>query len=228
MPGFCWFSSSYFIRLSATGSASGIGISISFNRSSGLVHIRAERIILHDARVGLAGLCAGNASPMREYESPCSPQRFVGAAVQRILIHHAVQPVRGRRMAALVVIEDAHPHFGFGQHFLDVAQHLLGFRSELAVGELHQQLAAFLSARRAWLGSRSGLLHLLVVDHADLLLRFGGLLHGGIEQDEVLVLGFGLRQAVRAAFAIPAVGDGQLGLGQILAGVVGVDQRVAA
>ncbi len=61
---------------------------------------------------------------------------------------------------------------------------------------------------------------------ADLLLRFGGLFHGGIEQDEVLVLGFGLSQTGGAAFPIPTVGDGELGLGQELALIVGIDQRV--
>ncbi len=52
------------------------------------------------------------------------------------------------------------------------------------------------------------------MDIADFVLRFGGFFHVGVEQDEVLVLGFGLRQTVRAAFAEPAVGDRQLRLGK--------------
>ena len=64
------------------------------------------------------------------------------------------------------------------------------------------------------------------MDLADLFLRLGGFFHGRIEQDEVLVLGFGLRQTRRAALAIPAIGDRQLRLGQIFALVVGVDERV--
>ena len=61
---------------------------------------------------------------------------------------------------------------------------------------------------------------------ADLLLGLGGFLHGGIEQDEVLVLGLGLRQTGRAALPIPTVGDRELGLGQELALIVGIDQSV--
>jgi len=61
---------------------------------------------------------------------------------------------------------------------------------------------------------------------ADLLLRLGGLFHGGIEQDEVLVLGFSLSQTGGAAFAKPTVGDGELGFGEELALIVGIDQSV--
>ena len=68
--------------------------------------------------------------------------------------------------------------------------------SELAVGELQHELLAFLLRAQGVHGVAIRLFHLLVVDVADLFLRFGGLFHRGIEQDEVLVLGFGLRQAV--------------------------------
>jgi len=64
------------------------------------------------------------------------------------------------------------------------------------------------------------------VDVADLHLRFRSFFHGRIEKDKVPVFGFGLRQAVRAALPIPAVGDSQLGFGQKLALIVGIDQRI--
>ena len=64
------------------------------------------------------------------------------------------------------------------------------------------------------------------MDHADAVLGFRRLRHGGIEQLEVLILGFGLSEAVAAALAIPTVGDGELRFGQVLALIVGVDQRV--
>ena len=57
-------------------------------------------------------------------------------------------------------------------------------------------------------GVAVGFLHLLVVDVADLLLGFGRFFHGGVEQDEVLVLGLGLGQAVGAALSKPAIGNG--------------------
>jgi hypothetical protein len=91
---------------------------------------------------------------------------------------------------------------------------------------LHQQLPAFLFGAQRLVRIAIRLVHLFIVDIADLLLRFGGLFHGRIEQDEILVLSLGLRQAVRAAFTEPAIRYGELRLGQELAGVVGIDQRV--
>src|SRR5947209_20399982 len=61
---------------------------------------------------------------------------------------------------------------------------------------------------------------------ADLLLRFGSLFEGRVEKDEVLIFRFGLRQSVRAAFPVPAIRNGELCLGKILALIVGVDQSV--
>src|ERR1035441_7899841 len=145
-------------------------------------------------------------------------------AVDGELVHHRLEAVGGGREAALFLIQCAHAELAVGQHFLNVAQLLLRQGSELAVGELGHELLAFLLGAEGVHGVAVGLVHLLVVDVADLFLGFGGLFHGGIEQDEVLILGFGLRQSVTAAFAEPGVGDGQLGLGQIFAGVVGVDE----
>ena len=71
------------------------------------------------------------------------PQRFVGLAVERKLVGQALEPVGRRGKAALGVIERGGSELGIGQHFLDVAQFLLRLRRELAVGELYQQLAAF-------------------------------------------------------------------------------------
>ena len=73
-------------------------------------------------------------------------------------------------------------------------------------------------------GIAIGLIHLLVMDIADAFLGFGGFLHVGIEQDEIFVLGFSLSQTGGAPFSKPTVGDGELGLGQKLAAVVGVDE----
>src|SRR4029077_2029420 len=125
-----------------------------------------------------------------------------------------------------VVIKIAHHHFALAQHFLNIAQALHGLGNVLRIRELDHQLLALLLGAQSIVGVAVGLLHLFVVDVADALLGFGGFLHGGIEQDEVLIFGLGLRHAMQAAFAIPAIGDGELGLGQELAGVVGVDQRV--
>src|SRR5271157_1159284 len=151
------------------------------------------------------------------------PQRLVGPAVERELVGHALEPVGRRGKAALGVIEGGGSELGVGQHFLDVAQFLLRLGGELAVGELHQQLAAFVLRAQGVHGIAVGFLHLLVVDVADLVLGLGGLFHGGVEQDEILVLGFRLGEAVGAALAEPAIGNGELGLGQVLAGVVSID-----
>src|SRR5208283_4469212 len=152
------------------------------------------------------------------------PQRFVGPAVKRKLVNHALEPVGRRGEGALGVIKHGGSELGVGQHFLDVAQFLLRLGRKLAIGELHQQLAAFVLGAQGMHGVAVGFLHLLVVDVADLVLGLGGFFHGGVEQDEVLVLGFGLGEAVGAALAKPAIGNGELGLGEVLAGVVGVDE----
>ena len=54
---------------------------------------------------------------------------------------YTLQAAGGGRIAALVVVEVAGPILVFRQHFLDVAQPLLGARGELAVGELDEKLA---------------------------------------------------------------------------------------
>ncbi len=113
-----------------------------------------------------------------------------------------------------------------GDGFLNLTQTLLSAGRELAVGELHQQLAAFILGAQGMDGVAVRLLHLAEVNIANLVLRFGGFFQRRIEKDEVLVFGFGLRQPVRAALAEPGVGDGELGLGQEFTGVVGIDQRI--
>ena len=62
------------------------------------------------------------------------------------------------------------------------------------------------------MGSRSRLIHLLVLHAADFLLRLGRLFHLRVEQDEVFVLRFGLRKPVRPALAVPAIGKASLAL----------------
>src|ERR1019366_7440177 len=190
---------------------------------AGIFDVDAERVVLDNTLVGrhllILEFVAHAVVALGEL-----PEGFVGLAVDGELVHHRLEAVGGGREAALFLIQCAHAELAVGQHFLNVAQLLLRQGSELALGELGHELLAFLLGAEGVHGVAVGLVHLLVVDVADLFLGFGGLFHGGIEQDEVLILGFGLRQSVTAAFAEPGVGDGQLGLGQIFAGVVGVDE----
>ena len=97
---------------------------------------------------------------------------------------------------------------------------------EFTVRELGQQVAALVVGAEGVRGVAVALIHQLKLHVADLLLGLGRFFHLRIEQNEVLVLRLGLREAVRAAFAEPAIGHQQLGLRQILAGVVGVHQRL--
>ncbi len=117
-------------------------------------------------------------------------------------------------------------YLSFRDDFLDVAQLLFRLFAEHAVRPLQQQLATFLVGAHRMCVVAVRLDHLVVVDLADALLGFGRLFHRREERDEVVVLGFGLRQAMAAALAIPAVGDCQLRLGEILAVRVGIDQRL--
>src|ERR1019366_7921489 len=182
----------------------------------GRLGVWAERIILHDTRVGGGGLVLGPvAHPIVGIAE--HPQRFVGHAEQGILIHHAGQAIGRGRHGALVVVEDGGGVLVGRQNFLHIAQLLLGLGRELTIGILHQQLAALVLGADGVEGVAIRFVHLFVMDIANPFLGLGGFLHVGIEQLEVLVFGFGLRQTMRAAFAEPTVGDGQLGLGQELA-----------
>ena len=137
-----------------------------------------------------------------------------------------LQSVGRGGMAAFGVIESAAPKFAFRDHFLDVAKQLLRLGSELAVRELHQNVRHSSSARRACCGIAIRLFHLAVMDHADLFLRFGRLLPGGIEQDESLYSASACARPCEPPSRIPAIGIRQLRLRQIFAGVVGVHQRL--
>src|ERR1019366_3207944 len=194
-----------------------------FELRARIFHVDAERVVLDDALVGrhllILEFVAHAVVALGEL-----PQGFVGLAVDGELVHHRLEAVGGGREAALLLIQCAHAEFAIGQHLLNVAQLLLRQGSELAVGVCRDELFAFLLRAQRVHGVAIRLFHLLVVDVADLFLGFGGLFHGRIEQAEVLVFGFSLRQSVTAAFTEPSVGDGQLGLGQIFAGVVGVDE----
>jgi len=83
--------------------------------------------------------------------------------------------------------------------FLNLAQPLLRPRGELAIGKLHQHLAALVLRPQGVHGVAVGFFHLLEVNVANLLLRLGGFFHGGIEEYEILVFRLGLSQAARSA-----------------------------
>ena len=85
-----------------------------------LIHTIAKRIILHDPRIRIRGLILESVSHVRE-GIPDFPECFIRPTVKRVLIHHGLQPVRRRRIAALVVVEHAGTVLAFGQHFLNVA-----------------------------------------------------------------------------------------------------------
>ena len=196
-----------------------------FQALPGRIDKRRERIILHQTLIRLhrlrlearAHLVVGAAQ---------HPQRLIGRRIDRVLIHNALQTVRRRRVRTLGEVETRRAHLAFGFHFLNVTEQLLHTRRELGIRPLDQQLAALVFGAEGMLVVAIRLLHLAQMDRADLLLRFGGFLHGRVEQDEILVLRLGLRQAVGTAFAHPTVGDRQFGLRQEFAGVVGVDERV--
>ena len=75
---------------------------------------RAERIIPHDLRVGIARLVAEPGAHLAIGIAHL-PKRLVRLAVQRVLIGHTAQPVCRGRVAALLVIELAHAEFALGQ-----------------------------------------------------------------------------------------------------------------
>ena len=191
----------------------------------GLFSVIAQRVILHNPAIRHGRLVFKTIAHFGVGIAKL-PQRFIGTAIQRILVRHEGQAVGGCWKTALGVIKRSGAEFFVAQHFLRIAKHLLRLGKKLAVGELHGKLAALIFGALRLSIVPVGLFHLLVVDLADAPLRLGGFFHGWVKQDEVLVLGFRLRQTVGAALAIPAIGNGQLGLGEKFAGVVGIDQRI--
>ena len=99
-----------------------------------------------------------------------------------------------------------------GQDLLHLAQPLLGLRDQGGIGELLQHQAVLFLGVRGLGVVAVGLVHLAEVDVADAHLGLGGLGRVGEEGDEVLVLLLGLGEGGGAAFLVPAIGDGELGL----------------
>ena len=124
------------------------------------------------------------------------PERLIGLAINRVMIGKGLQAIGGGRKAALFVIERADAILAFGNRLLNIAQQLPHLRRKLGIGELREHLLAFLFGAHSLVDVPIRLLHLLVMDHADLFLAFGRLFHRRIKENEVLVLGFGLRHTV--------------------------------
>ena len=178
----------------------------------------AQRVVLDDPGVGGCLLVLEPVAHARGRQSASIPQRLVRLAVERELVGHALQTVGRRRNAALVQVELADAELLLAQHFLNVAQHLLRLGANLLLGNWIRSWRHSSSARSACIGSRSAFsicLYCILqifscASAASSIVR--------IEQNEVLVLRFGLRHPVAAALAEPAIGDGELRLRQVLAG----------
>ena len=112
----------------------------------------------------------------------------------------------------------------FRQALLNITQPLSRLWSKFAVRELDQYLPALVFCPQALGPIAIATVHLFVVDLADSILRLGGFLHIGIEEDEILVFGFGLRETARSAFPIPAVRHSELGFRHEFARLIGVHQ----
>src|SRR5216684_6680236 len=91
---------------------------------AGVIHTIAEGIFFHDARIRCRSLVLVAVSHVG-VGIPDFPKGLISPTVQRVLIHHGLQPVRRRGVTALVMVEHASAIFAFGQHFLNIAQHLL-------------------------------------------------------------------------------------------------------
>ena len=190
-----------------------------------ILHPGAQRIIGNDAGKHLSGLFAETRTHLR-IRIACFIQRIARFAEQRILVHQRIQPVRGRWIHLPSVIEIASHKFVVCQTFLNVPQFLHRVRHELAVRELHYQCFALVFSAQRLYNVPVALIHLLIVDIANTVLRLGGLFHTWIKEDEVLVFGFGLRHSIAAAFPEPTVGNRQLRLCQEFARLIRVHQSL--
>ncbi len=115
-------------------------------------------------------------------------------AVKRIIIRQLLQTEDRGTVRAFHEVLPADPELALADHFLNLAQALLRLLSELAVGELDEQLLELVLSAEGVGTVAVRLLHLLVVDHRHLQLGLDCLLHVREEGDEVMVLGLRLGQ----------------------------------
>ena len=151
---------------------------------------------------------------------------MVGLAVQRIPRNHRTQSRTRRPLVALYVIIVCNPVVALGQNFLHIAQVLLRLVRQRIVGIFLQKslILVFRGPRLRAITVR--LLHLPVMRIRHLQLRVRGFRHEREEHDEIFVRLNCLRGVGCPALFEIRVPDPQLGLRQILAVGIRVDQRL--
>ena len=141
-----------------------------------------------------------------------------------IPIHDLLEPGLRRGKCAALVIELCRLIIARRQHLLSHAQPTLHAGHQRTVGVFQQELLEF-NLRQLGFGSVAvRFSHETVVRHAHPVLRFRRLWSGRKESDEVLILGFSLRQARDSALVVIRVSDGQLCLRQVFAVGICVDE----
>ena len=155
---------------------------------------------------------------------PEHPVGFIGLAVKRVSRGQFDQASARGFIASANKIKSRHLEIALREHFLGLAQVLLGLRTQLAVGIFLQESLEFGFGLHGFGMVAVRLFHLAVMRHADLHLRVRGFVQEREESPEVGIFHDGLFQARRAAFLVIGIGDGKLCLGQVFAVRVGVDQ----
>ncbi len=189
----------------------------------GVRYERRKRIVLHDARV----IASRDIAFFRFLEGlPQHHQRAIRVAVKRIAVHKFEQTParRANRTFNEVVARDA--VIALGQNFLYLAQALLSLRSKRVIRIFGDKALQFVFGVTRVGAVAVRFLHPAVVRDADLHLRVRGFFGLREENFVVLVLSNRLRQAGAAAFLEERVRDRQLGLREIFAIGIGVDQRL--
>jgi len=193
--------------------------------TGGQARLVAKGIVFYQQRV----VAARDVFPLALFKYIAQhPQRLVRLAVQRVAIHKWSQPPRRCPPVALYVVIVGDAELAFRQYLLHFAQPLLRLwlqwvfrvllneRLELFLGHLCVGVVAI------------GLGHFIVIGHRHLHLRVSRFGQEREEHDEVLIARHRLRGVCGPAFLEIGIRNRQLGLRQVLAVRVGVDQRLQA
>ena len=143
-----------------------------------------------------------------------------------VLLHHLFVSVGRGRVSFFLKVEVTDAVDPHGQFLAHLPEKLFRRRRQLAVREVVQELLQF-DLRLAGVGGVPVMrLHEPVVDGGDPHLGVVRAFMGGVENDEVLVLGFCLEQVLLASLLVVGVGDGEERRRCVFALGIGADERL--
>ena len=189
-----------------------------------LADVRRERILANDATVENSGELSFFVFIV---DAGKHHERFIGIAVERIARRDFEQAASGGAQRTFGVIKLGYAEIAFREDFLHVAELLFNLGNQRAGRIFLQEDLKFFFASLGFAAIAIGFFYAVIVGHADLHLGVGAFVgEEGKEGDEIFVFENGLGKAGIAAFFVIRIAERELGLGEIFAIGIGVDQRL--